>query len=410
MMSFTRVFFSLLLLGLLVAPGPVFATHFSSLIRGRILLDVEESGEAWYVYPPTMERYYMGRPTDAFTIMRELGLGITDRDLEGIPTSEMNTIGDLALRNRLSGLVLLQVEQNGEAWYVYPEDVRRYFLGRPDDAFQIMGGLGLGISSANLAHIPIADTSLQLPPEVAGQQSIASFTLTNSRGSFPVSVITLDRDAYEMITDTAESEDCKKDCGAEPLEAYVNEHDAFAGIHGTYFCPPDYAPCQDEINSYLPPVFNTSLDRMINEDTLRFHNRPMIASATDGTLLYFHRATTFGDSVAEFEDRYGVELQAAIGNWPSLVENGVSIVADEPSEDAFLLKATRGGIGWNDDFFFLVVAERANMEDLASIFVSLDAAYAMNLDGGGSAALYYNNAYRVGPGRELPNAVLFRPR
>jgi len=32
--------------------------------------------------------------------------------------------------------------------------------------------------------------------------------------------------------------------------------------------------------------------------------------------------------------------------------------------------------------------------------------YALNLDGGGSSALYLNGSYIVGPGRSLPNAVI----
>ena len=36
------------------------------------------------------------------------------------------------------GRILLQVEENGEAWYVYPENRLRYYLGRPDDASALM--------------------------------------------------------------------------------------------------------------------------------------------------------------------------------------------------------------------------------------------------------------------------------
>jgi exopolysaccharide biosynthesis protein len=41
---------------------------------------------------------------------------------------------------------------------------------------------------------------------------------------------------------------------------------------------------------------------------------------------------------------------------------------------------------------------------------TLGARDALNLDGGGSAALYIDGSYRVGPGRLLPNVVvLIRP-
>ena len=39
---------------------------------------------------------------------------------------------------RVSGRILLQVEQNGEAWYVNPDNLLRYYMGRPKDAFDLM--------------------------------------------------------------------------------------------------------------------------------------------------------------------------------------------------------------------------------------------------------------------------------
>ncbi len=385
------------------------ASAFDDAVRGRIVLDVEQNGEAWYVYPETDERYFLSRPDDAFAVMRTLGLGITNADLERIPVSTSSAAGDAALRARLSGMILLQVEEHGEAWYVYPGDLRRYYLGRPADAFALMTALGLGISSADLARIPIASASLDLPSDDTSEYR--SYTLSIARGSFPVRVVSLRRDAFEMVTDTADSEDCGADCAAKVLATYVEENQGFAAIHGTYFCPPDYASCEGQVNTYLPPVFNSELGFMINEDRMKVYRRPMIAQTTDDRLWYFHRADDdFGDSVVDFEEAHDVVLSAAIGNWPSLVENGEIVVQDEPSEDGFLTKATRGGIGWDADTYFLVVAGSASVEDLAYIFEELGAEEAMNLDGGGSAALYYDGAYKAGPGRLLPNAIIFRAR
>src|SRR3989339_300777 len=53
-------------------------------IIGYIFLQVEKNGEAWYIYPTNGKSYYLGRPTDAFKIMRELGRGITNSDLANI--------------------------------------------------------------------------------------------------------------------------------------------------------------------------------------------------------------------------------------------------------------------------------------------------------------------------------------
>ena len=57
-------------------------------VKGKILLRVESKGEAWYVNPDDGKRYYMGRPQDAFELMRTLGLGITDEDLFAVPIRE----------------------------------------------------------------------------------------------------------------------------------------------------------------------------------------------------------------------------------------------------------------------------------------------------------------------------------
>ncbi len=48
---------------------------------------------------------------------------------------------DLNLANKLKGSILLQVESNGEAWYVSPDDGKRYFLGRPTDALKVLAGI-----------------------------------------------------------------------------------------------------------------------------------------------------------------------------------------------------------------------------------------------------------------------------
>jgi len=47
------------------------------------------------------------------------------------------------------------------------------------------------------------------------------------------------------------------------------------------------------------------------------------------------------------------------------------------------------------------------MQQFAHVFKSLGATGALNLDTGGSAALYNSGRYVVGPGRDLPNAIIF---
>jgi hypothetical protein len=119
--------------------------HYAGKLSGYILLQVEKNGEAWYVFPSNGKKYYLDRPKDAFAIMKGLSLGAKSDYIN-------NTI---IFPERLSGMILLDVEKNGEAYYIYPRDMKKYYLGRPADAFSIMQKLSLGVTNADLANIPI---------------------------------------------------------------------------------------------------------------------------------------------------------------------------------------------------------------------------------------------------------------
>lgn len=53
----------------------------------------------------------------------------------------------------LRGLILINVESGGEAWYVNPTDSTRYYLGRPLDALNVAKKLALGVTRADMAKI-----------------------------------------------------------------------------------------------------------------------------------------------------------------------------------------------------------------------------------------------------------------
>jgi len=227
------IFFSLILFVASACVFQVNAATMAQTLKGKILLQVEEKGEAWYVNPTDAKRYYMGRPADAYSLMRSLGVGITNSDLTKIQVADVNLGGkdsdgdgladsvelgfgtridsidtdadgyddkteiingyspltelqdkiiDLDFVEMNKGKIFLQVESLGEAWYINPDDGKRYFLGKPDDAFNIMRQLGLGISNQDLeqivAHIELAKPDQNLDDMIAAAQDCSAYSLT----------------------------------------------------------------------------------------------------------------------------------------------------------------------------------------------------------------------------------------
>jgi hypothetical protein len=118
----------------------------SKKMSGRILLQVQKDGRSWYVYPNDNRRYYMGRPLDAFNLMRKLSLGVNHKYI--------TTYLDKTFPSAMSGKILLDVEDSGKAYYINPLNKKAYFLDRPKDAFRVMRELGLGITNEMIDKIP----------------------------------------------------------------------------------------------------------------------------------------------------------------------------------------------------------------------------------------------------------------
>jgi len=118
---------------------------FTDRLKGMIVLQTQSRGEAYYIYPVDGKAYSLGRPADAFAVMRKLGLGVKNSFIKGYTEYP----------DKVAGKILIDVDTKGRAHYVYPKDRKAYYLGRPSDAFAIMREKGLGISNADLAKLEV---------------------------------------------------------------------------------------------------------------------------------------------------------------------------------------------------------------------------------------------------------------
>lgn len=148
--------------------GVATAQTISQKLSGRILLQVRSAGQAWYVNPADGQKYYLGRPADAFFVMRQLGLGISETDFNKLET-------DNNLMTKIKGKIVIRVQSAGQAYYINPLNGQKYYLGRPTNAFNIMKRLALGITNADLAQIQEGRLVINklTPPSAAAAESKA---------------------------------------------------------------------------------------------------------------------------------------------------------------------------------------------------------------------------------------------
>ncbi|MFA5753831.1 MAG: serine protease [Patescibacteria group bacterium] len=131
------------------APVQKIDAQLTKKLLGKILLQVESHGEAWYLNPKDGKRYYMANGDEAYNIMRNLGVGITNKDLDKIQNNNKSAM-------KYSGKIFLQVENKGEAYYV-DFSGNLHYLKNGSEAYSAMRNLGLGITNQNLSKIPLAN-------------------------------------------------------------------------------------------------------------------------------------------------------------------------------------------------------------------------------------------------------------
>lgn len=232
------------------------------------------------------------------------------------------------------------------------------------------------------------------PPAIYTSTGHSVVSVPTMRGTFTANLIKERLSDVTVRTVTANTSDCQRDCPAKPLADYVAENGAYAGMHGTYLCPPDYGPCASKVNSYDYAVYNSNLGRWLNSWALVSVNS--LVTFVGRTPSFFRRAESFARG----------PVSAGISNFPLLLQGGAVVDSESEQTDVQKQRGTKGSIGTDGTYIYLLLVSNASVTDSAYVLQALGARDAMNLDGGGTSAMYLGGAYKVGPGRLLPNAIL----
>ncbi len=236
------------------------------------------------------------------------------------------------------------------------------------------------------ASVPVANT----PPSSGYQRS----QVQTSIGNYLVSIVTADMNSTRVIVDTASDSTCTNDCPVLSLGDYVSRSGGYAGINGSYFCPATYPSCAGKTNS-----FDTLL---MNKNKVYFNSDNNVYSSVPAVIFSGNSARFVGRSSDWGRD---TGIDSMIANQPLLVSGGTVVFGGDgdPKKGS---RGNRSFVGASGSNVYIGVVHSATVAETAIVLKDMGIQNALNLDSGGSTALW-SGGYKVGPGRAIPNAIVF---
>lgn len=241
-------------------------------------------------------------------------------------------------------------------------------------------------TSPAIANAPSSNT-----PPGAG---FSTQKVTTEIGEYTVSLIAADMGSTRIIVDTASDSDCRDNCPVLSLGDYVSRNGAFAGINGSYFCPATYPTCAGKTNTFDTLLMNKN-KTYFNSDNNVYSSVPVVVFG-GGFMRFIGQSSGWGRDTS---------VDGVLANQPLLLSGGnITFSGDgDPKKGS---KGTRSFVGNKGSTAYIGVVYNATVAEGAYALKALGLENALNLDSGGSTALW-SGGYKVGPGRNIPNAILF---
>ncbi len=246
--------------------------------------------------------------------------------------------------------------------------------------FNSSGGI---VSTANL---PISNA----PPGAGYSRQVVSAL----GGQYVIDIVAADMNSTRIIVDTASDGDCRDSCPVLSLGDYVARNGAFAGINGSYFCPADYPSCAGKSNSFDTLAMNRN-KKYINSDNNVYSTVPAVIFQS-GSMRFVGQSLEWGRDTG---------VDGVLANQPLLLSGG-NVTFNGSADPKQGSKGSRSFVGNKGGTAYIGVARNVTVAEMAHVLKALGLENALNLDSGGSTALW-SGGYKAGPGRGIPNAILF---
>jgi hypothetical protein len=120
-------------------------------LKGRILMQVESSGEIWYLNPVDSKRYYIGKARDVWGLMNNFSEEVSSDDF-----IQYNFF-DKVFPEELKGKFIKVVSDEIRQFYVDPLSAQAIELDDVDNAWKVFKENGLGIKNEDIRKIPVGE-------------------------------------------------------------------------------------------------------------------------------------------------------------------------------------------------------------------------------------------------------------
>ncbi len=213
-------------------------------------------------------------------------------------------------------------------------------------------------------------------------------------GTFTIDIIAADLNSTKVIVDTASDSDCGNSCPVMPLASYATRNGAYAGMNGSFFCPESYPSCAGKTNSFDTLLMNKN-KHYFNSDNNVYSTIPAVIFSS-GSIRFVGQSLDWGRDTG---------IDSMIANYPMLVQGG-NFAYPGSGDPKFNAKGARNFVANKGNMVYIGSIFNATMEEAGHVLKTLGMDNALNMDEGGSTALW-SGGYKVGPGRDIPNAILF---
>lgn len=240
-----------------------------------------------------------------------------------------------------------------------------------------------------------APTSAPMINNVPPGSGYSRQVVQTDAGSFIASIVAANTSTTKVIVDTASTSDCSSNCPVLSLGEYVTRNGGWAGINGSYFCPRDYPSCSGKENSFDLLVMNK--DKYYFNSANNVYSTNPVVGFRDGSVSFVSQGSSWGRDTS---------LNGVLMNYPLLVYGGNITFGgdDDPKKGS---KGSRSFVANRGSMVYIGVVHSATVAESARVMKALNMDNALNLDNGGSTALWHGG-YKVGPGRGIPNAIVFK--